>query len=188
MTIVRDTHILTRPGDRNPGFPRSALEQQHQHRGNHLSRCVRRRQFWSPLLLCFMLNGCGGSFPDSTSTSGDESANPQPGSSAHIELPAPPTMPVDSAPSEILSNRRHRPPKYPVQAIREGKQGKTVLRVLVGVDGEPEEIILEESSGSEDLDRSAIAAVGTWTFNAGMKNGIAVRGHLLVPVEFNLNQ
>jgi hypothetical protein len=30
--------------------------------------------------------------------------------------------------------------------------------------------------------------VKTWTFNAGIKNGVAIRGYVLVPIEFNVGQ
>jgi periplasmic protein TonB len=92
------------------------------------------------------------------------------------------------APSEDLRFRRQYPPKYPVQAVRERMEGKVILKVLVGLEGEPEEISLEKSSGYELLDRSAITAVKSWTFVAGVKKGYVTRSYLLVPIEFNLSQ
>ena len=102
--------------------------------------------------------------------------------------PAPPAPPVDIAPTENISYRRLRPPKYPPQAVRQRMEGKVLLKVLVGLDGKPEEITVEKSSGYRVLDQAAIAAVKTWVFNAGQKNGAASRGYALVPIEFNLNQ
>ena len=67
-------------------------------------------------------------------------------------------------------------------------EGKVVLKVLVGLDGKPEEVTVERSSGFRVLDQAAIAAVKTWVFNAGMKGGGPSRGYALVPIEFNLNQ
>ncbi|HET9032796.1 MAG TPA: energy transducer TonB [Dokdonella sp.] len=154
--------------------------------GNHLIRSIRERLFWSPLLLCFLFAGCDGSAPGSTSAAQPESAASQAEGGPPIESPALPSPPVDSAPSEILEYRRKQRPKYSVQAVRERMEGKVILKVLVGPDGNPEEILLEKSSGYEDLDRSAITAVKTWAFNPGMKNGSAIRGYVLVPVEFNL--
>ncbi|MGB0133965.1 energy transducer TonB [Dokdonella sp.] len=84
--------------------------------------------------------------------------------------------------------RRERPPKYPPQAVRERMEGEVVLKVLVGLDGKPEEIILDRSSGYEELDRASIAAVKRWDFNVGMENGSPIRGYVLVPMQFNLNQ
>ena len=101
--------------------------------------------------------------------------------------PPPPPPPVDIAPSENISYRRLRPPKYPPQAVRQRMEGKVVLKVLVGLDGKPEEITVEKTSGYRVLDQAAIAAVKTWVFNAGQKNGAASRGYALVPIEFNLS-
>jgi TonB family protein len=155
---------------------------------NHLRSCIRKRLVWSPLLLCLILSSCGGSSPGSTSTTEAQSADAQPASSSQILPPPPQPPPADSAPSENLRFRRDRPPKYPVQAVRERMEGKVILKVLVGLEGEPEEISLEKSCGYEALDRAAIAAVKTWTFNAGIKNGVAIRGYVLVPIEFNVGQ
>ena len=93
---------------------------------------------------------------------------------------------MDIAPSENISYRRLRPPKYPPQAVRQRMEGKVVLKVLVGLDGKPEEITVEKTSGYRVLDQAAIAAVKTWVFNAGQKNGAASRGYALVPIEFKM--
>jgi protein TonB len=102
--------------------------------------------------------------------------------------PAPPAPPQDIAPSENISYRKLRPPKYPPQAIRRHIEGDVVLKVLVGADGKPEEITVEKSSGERLLDQAAIAAVKTWMFNPGMKNGQPSRGYALVPISFSLSQ
>lgn len=81
-----------------------------------------------------------------------------------------------------------RPPKYPPQAVRQHMTGKVLLKVLVGVDGSPEEVTVEKSSGSRLLDQAAIEAVKNWKFNAGSKGGKPSRGYALVPIEFNLNE
>ncbi|MBX3696509.1 MAG: energy transducer TonB [Dokdonella sp.] len=146
------------------------------------------RRLGALLLLCFALASCNDPVPGSTPTATPESGNVTSDNStksAPSELPAPL---VDRAPSEKLANRRLRPPKYPVQAVRDRAEGKVVLKVLVGADGKPEEITLEKSSGSEDLDRASITAVKTWDFNPGLKKGVAVPAYLIVPIEFNLNQ
>ncbi|MDR2012215.1 MAG: energy transducer TonB [Rhodanobacter sp.] len=79
-----------------------------------------------------------------------------------------------------------RPPKYPPQAARQRQQGKVLLKVLVGLDGSPEEVTVEKSSGSRLLDQAAIDAVKTWKFNPGKKGGSPNRGYALVPIEFTL--
>jgi protein TonB len=50
---------------------------------------------------------------------------------------------------------------YPIKAAERGEQGTTLLRITVRRDGSVESVKLEESSGSNTLDREAIRAV--WT-------------------------
>jgi len=92
------------------------------------------------------------------------------------------------APSENISYRKLRPPRYPPQAVREHHTGRVVLKVLIGVDGKPKDITVEKSSGHRELDRAAIAAVKTWVFNPGTRNGVPYEGYALVPFDFNLNE
>jgi len=102
--------------------------------------------------------------------------------------PAPPAPPQDIAPSENISYRRMRPPKYPPQAVRQRITGEVMLKVLVGPDGSPQEITVEKSSGSRLLDKAAIDAVKNWMFNPGQKNGQPAPGYALVPIKFDLNE
>ena len=81
-----------------------------------------------------------------------------------------------------------RPPHYPPQAAREHHTGKVILKVLIAVDGSPKDITVEKSSGFRELDTAAIAAVKTWSFNPGRRNGVLYEGYALVPFDFNLNE
>lgn len=80
-----------------------------------------------------------------------------------------------------------RPPKYPPQAARQHQEGTVILKVLVGIDGSPQDITVEKSSGSRLLDRAAIDAVKNWKFNPGQKGGKPSPGYALVPIEFKLS-
>ena len=102
--------------------------------------------------------------------------------------PAPPPPPEDIAPSENISYRRMRPPRYPPMAARQHQEGKVLLKVLVGVDGSPQEVTIEKSSGSRLLDQAAIEAVKTWKFNPGSKGGRPATGYALVPIDFHLSE
>lgn len=102
--------------------------------------------------------------------------------------PAPPPPPADIAPSENVSYRKMRPPKYPPQAARQRQEGETLLKVLVGSNGVPEEVTVERSSGHRLLDQAAIAAVKNWVFNPGSKGGQATRGYVLVPIAWKLSE
>src|SRR5574337_692698 len=97
--------------------------------------------------------------------------------------PAPPPPPQDIAPSENISYRKMRPPRYPPIAIREHHSGKVVLKVLIGLDGSPKEVTVERSSGYRELDQAAIAAAKTWIFNPGTRNGKPYEGYALVPID-----
>lgn len=77
-------------------------------------------------------------------------------------------------------------PKYPAQALAEGRSGMVWLDVLVGVDGVPREIKLFKSSSDTLLDEQAVAAAWNWRFNAGRNGarGEKVEGWVRVPVNF----
>lgn len=59
--------------------------------------------------------------------------------------------------------------------------------ILVGVDGSPKDIKVDQSSGFHELDRAAMEAAQHWRFNPTIRNGKKVEGYARVPVNFNLN-
>src|SRR5258706_550618 len=77
-------------------------------------------------------------------------------------------------------------PMYPPQAVREHHTGKVILKVLIGTDGSPKEVVVEKSSGYRELDQSAVAAAKNWMFNPGRRDGVPYEGYALIPVDFNL--
>ena len=79
-----------------------------------------------------------------------------------------------------------KPPVYPPRCLRMGIEGVVRVRVLVGENGEPQEVTLGKSSGESALDRSAMDAVRTWRFEPAKRNGVPVRAWAIVPVEFKL--
>lgn len=113
------------------------------------------------LLTCFTVSGCNGNSFDTPKKEESRSAAPRTGNGSQLEHRVAQAPVADRGPSEILFNRKQRPPKYPVQAVSERMQGKVILKVLVGLDGMAEEIELVKSSGSQDLDSAAISAVKT---------------------------
>lgn len=76
---------------------------------------------------------------------------------------------------------------YPREALKRRQEGKVTLRVLVGIDGVPQQVDIETSSGSIYLDRAARDAVAKWRFTPGMRNGVPYATWGLVPVDFHLN-
>jgi len=78
------------------------------------------------------------------------------------------------------------PPVYPRLSQRLKEQGEVLLRVRVGVDGEPLEISLQQSSGHARLDQAAQKAVTQWRFEPAQSNGKPVIAWVVVPFEFAL--
>jgi len=78
------------------------------------------------------------------------------------------------------------PPAYPRLSQRLKEQGEVLLRVRVGVDGEPLEISLQQSSGHARLDKAAQKAVTQWRFEPAQRNGKTVVAWVVVPFEFAL--
>jgi TonB family C-terminal domain len=80
-------------------------------------------------------------------------------------------------------------PPYPREALRDGLQGSVLLRVLVGVDGQPLEVSIAKSSGHKVLDQAAREQVlRRWKFHAAMQQGTPVQAYGLVPIDFSLSR
>ena len=75
-------------------------------------------------------------------------------------------------------------PVYPAKARADKNtvNGAVVLKVVVGVDGTPENIQVVKSL-REDYDRSALEAVREWRFDPGIKDGKPIE----IDMEININ-
>lgn len=82
-----------------------------------------------------------------------------------------------------LNNPR---PVYPLASKRLQEQGVTLLRVLVGADGRPQDIQIEQGSGFDRLDRAARMAVRDWRFVPARAGDKAVSGWVTVPINWKL--
>jgi protein TonB len=98
--------------------------------------------------------------------------------------PAPPAVQLPSNNAEYLQNPK---PAYPAMSKRLGEQGKTVVRVLIGVDGLPKKASVRNSSGYERLDEAARAAVMSWRYVPGKKNGVVEEMEFDVPINWVIN-
>ena len=88
-----------------------------------------------------------------------------------------------SSDAAYLNNPR---PVYPAISKRLGEQGKVVLRVLIGADGLPQKVEVNQSSGFARLDKQAQEAVLRWRFVPGKRNGVPEAMWNLVPINFVL--
>ena len=70
---------------------------------------------------------------------------------------------------------------------RLGEQGKTVVRVLIGVDGLPKQASIQQSSGFGRLDEAAQTAVMSWRYLPGKRNGVVEPMEFNVPINWVLN-
>lgn len=88
--------------------------------------------------------------------------------------------------AEHVANLNNPKPGYPAISKRMGEQGKVVLRVLIGTDGLPQKVEINQSSGYDRLDRQAQEAVMRWRFVPGKRNGVPDAMWSLVPINFVL--
>lgn len=78
-------------------------------------------------------------------------------------------------------------PPYPRDAARAGLEGRVVLKILVGTDGNPLDVQIHKGSGHRTLDDTAKRFVlKNWRFQPAMRNGQAVQAYGLVPIEFSM--
>jgi protein TonB len=125
--------------------------------------------------------------PDPTDEPGkpEESANLPKGPAADSATQAGVVL-APSAPSfdaDYLSNPA---PEYPAMSRMLHEQGRVVLRIQVTADGEPEAVLVSQSSGFERLDQAAIEAVWRWRFVPARQYGKDVAGWVIVPLRFSL--
>lgn len=85
-----------------------------------------------------------------------------------------------------LNNPR---PVYPQAAKFRGRQGTVELRVQVGADGAPSQVLVSRSSGHSDLDAAALDVVKKrWRFVPAKQGDRAIVGWVIVPLEFSLTK
>ena len=80
-------------------------------------------------------------------------------------------------------------PSYPAAARNAGIEGTTVLRLLVGYEGDVEDVTVIASSGSSSLDAAAETACYSWRFTSA-RNGAnqKIRCYIEVPINFQLRR
>lgn len=94
-----------------------------------------------------------------------------------------PTVQLPSSDADYLQNPK---PTYPAMSRRQGEQGKTIVRVLIGVDGLPKQTELAKSSGFARLDQAAIDTIMRWRFVPGKRAGVAEPMWFNIPINWVL--
>jgi protein TonB len=77
-------------------------------------------------------------------------------------------------------------PNYPMIARRNGYEGVVLLSVFVLENGRVGRIQLEQSSGHDMLDKSALETVKDWIFVPGKRDGVPYASWVTVPIRFQL--
>jgi protein TonB len=77
-------------------------------------------------------------------------------------------------------------PEYPLQAIKEGREGRVLLRLLVDEMGQLLDI--KPILGDRMLTKAAVKAVEQWQFEPRLINGRPEHGFITVALEFKLEK
>ncbi|POP74674.1 energy transducer TonB [Pseudomonas syringae] len=118
-----------------------------------------------------------------------EQAPTPPVPAAPVAAPAPPAPPTPKpvTPASASAGYLRNPaPEYPSLAMRRGWEGTVLLRVHVLASGKPGEIQIQKSSGREQLDDAALAAVKRWSFVPAKQGDVAQDGWVSVPIDFKI--
>jgi protein TonB len=96
---------------------------------------------------------------------------------------APPKVELPSSDADYLQNPKA---AYPPMSKRLNEQGKVVVRVLIGVDGNAKQVEIRQSSGFERLDQAALTTVQSWRYVPGKRGGVPEAMWFNVPINFVL--
>ncbi len=102
---------------------------------------------------------------------------------APVAPPPPPVVQLPSSSAAYLNNPR---PPYPPLSRRLGEQGKVVVRVFIETDGTASRAEVQQSSGFERLDRTAVETVLRWRYVPGKRAGVAEAMWFNIPINFVL--
>lgn len=96
---------------------------------------------------------------------------------------APASVQLPSSDADYLQNPK---PPFPPISRRLNEQGKTVVRVLIGPDGQPQRAEIAKSSGFERLDQAALTTVMRWRYVPGKRGSVAEAMWFNVPINWVL--
>ncbi|MES1980768.1 MAG: energy transducer TonB [Pseudomonadota bacterium] len=110
-------------------------------------------------------------------------APPTPPAPAPAAPTAAPSMQLPSSDASYLQNPK---PPYPPISRRMNEQGKSIIRVLIGIDGSPQKAEIAKSSGYDRLDQAAMTTVMRWRYVPGKRNGVPEEMWFNVPINWVL--
>ena len=87
--------------------------------------------------------------------------------------------------AEPLAHMNPAPP-YPRVARQHGWEGIVRLEVFVGKNGIPEDVAVQESSGYDVLDQSALETIEKWKFSPARSSSMRFSSRITIPVQFTL--
>jgi periplasmic protein TonB len=102
-----------------------------------------------------------------------------------VEAPhPPPPLPKIISSVEYLKAPE---PEYPPLSKRMGEEGRVTLRVLVNEKGHPDQVEVQQTSGSSRLDDEAQQAILRSQFKPHIEDGKAIAVYTIVPITFHLD-
>ncbi len=115
-------------------------------------------------------------------------SEPAPATAVPSYQPAPPAPPQPAAPKTVSGVEYIRAPQpvYPGISRRMGESGTVTLRVLIGEKGNAEQVTVQKSSGSANLDEAGRQAVLRALYKPHVEDGKAIPVYALVPINFQL--
>jgi TonB family protein len=111
---------------------------------------------------------------------------PPPGKSAAADAKTP--VDIACCAQEHATYRKLRRLAYPPAALAAKLEGVVYVKVHVGADGSPENVVADSvhPQSATTLAEASIAAVRTWTFNAASRNGKPFATDEIIPIAFIL--
>jgi TonB family protein len=104
-----------------------------------------------------------------------------------VSPPPPPPPPVSPVASVNIASKNLNPPRYPVDAAKQGITGSVVMIVDVAADGSVSNAIIEKSQPQGVFDAVSLEAVQKWKFEPAMKDGKPAAGRVRVPITFEMD-
>jgi len=79
-------------------------------------------------------------------------------------------------------------PVYPPSEQRAGREGRVVVRVLIGTDGRVKAVEPVSATSDAFLDTTRRQAIGKWRFRPATRDGVPVESWKRIGVSFSLNR